>query len=140
MRAAGYLPHTIATKNQSLVEVTLVEAKEMAPPKGRQPLVWRLLTNRHVETAEQAETLIDWYRCRWEIDRFFDLLKSGCRVEKPQLGTRERIEKALSLYLIVAWRVMHLMRLGRTCPRLPAELIFDPLEWKAPYCLKRRWV
>jgi len=132
------LRYTLTAKNQPAVEVTLVEAKEIAQPKGCQPLVWRLLTNRRVETAEQTETLIDWYRCRWEIEMFFDILKVGCQVEKLQLAARERIEKALSLYLIVAWRVMHLMRLGRTCPGLPADLIFDPLEWKSAYRLNEQ--
>jgi len=30
---------------------------------------------------------------------------------------------------------MYLMRLGRICPDLSAELIFDPLEWKSSYGL-----
>jgi hypothetical protein len=53
---------------------------------------------------------------------FFDVLKVGCCVEKLQLDTKERIEKALALYIMVAWRIVFLMRLGRTCPELPADL------------------
>jgi len=132
------LRYTLAAKTGTPVDISLVEAREIAPPKGCQPLIWRLLTNRTVETAEQAKTLIDWYRCRWEIEMFFDVLKTGCRIEKLQLGTRERIEKALALFLIVAWRVMHLMRLGRASPGLPADLIFDPLEWKSAYRLNEQ--
>lgn len=81
-------------------------------------------------TAAAACELIDWYRARWEIELFFDVLKVGCRVEKLQLDTKARIEKALALYIMVAWRILFLMRLGRTCPELPADLVFDPLEWK----------
>lgn len=33
---------------------------------------------------------------------FFRILKSGCRVEALQLGTLERLECALVIYLIVA--------------------------------------
>ena len=66
------------------------------------------------------------------------MLKVGCRVERLQLATRERVEKALSLYRMVAWRVMYLMRLGRTCPDLPADLVFDPLEWKSSYLLGKK--
>ena len=36
---------------------------------------------------------------------------------------------------MVAWRVIFLMRLGRTCPDLPADLVFDPMEWKASFRL-----
>jgi hypothetical protein len=37
--------------------------------------------------------------------------------------------------MIITWRVVYLMRLGRVCPELPADLIFDPLEWKSSYVL-----
>jgi len=30
------------------------------------------------------------------------------------------------------------MRLERTCPELPADLIFDPLEWKSSYLLNKQ--
>jgi hypothetical protein len=64
------------------------------------------------------------------------VLKNACRVEALQLGTIERIERALALYLVVAWRIAHLMRLGRTCPDLDADLFFDPDEIQAAYLLR----
>jgi hypothetical protein len=36
----------------------------------------------------------------------------------------DRVERALVLYMIVAWRIARLMRLGRTCPELEASLFF----------------
>jgi len=126
---------TFPVKGKEGIEVTLVQAKEINPPKGKSPLIWRLLSNRTVENEDQACELIDWYRCRWEIEMFFDILKVGCKVEKLQLSSKERIEKALVMAMVVAWRVMYLMRLGRICPDLSAELIFDPLEWKSSYGL-----
>jgi len=36
----------------------------------------------------------------------------------------------------VAWRIAHLMRLGRTCPDLDARLFFDPDEIQAAYLLR----
>jgi hypothetical protein len=53
------------------------------------------------------------------------------------LGTIERLERALALFLVVAWRVAHLMRLGRTCPDLDAHLCFDPDEIRAAYLLTK---
>jgi hypothetical protein len=131
---------TFPHKGKEGIEVTLVQAKEMNPPKGKSPLVWRLLSNRLVENEAQARELIDWYRCRWEIEMFFDVLKIGCKVEKLQLAKKERIEKALVMAMIITWRVMYLMRLGRVCPDLPAELIFDPLEWKSSYVLLEKTI
>jgi hypothetical protein len=41
------------------------------------------------------------------------------------------------LYLIIAWRIMQLMRLGRTLPDLDAALLLDPDEIKAAYILTK---
>ncbi|UKE47111.1 IS4 family transposase [Xanthomonas translucens pv. cerealis] len=92
----------------------------------------------NVETLEQAVELIDWYRARWEIELFFLILKQGCRIEALQLGDVERIETALALYLVVAWRINRLMRLGRSLPDLPADLLFEADEWQAAYVLNKK--
>ena len=49
-----------------------------------------------------------------------------------------RIERALALFMVVSWRIAHLMRMGRTCPDLPAELMFDDDEIKAAYVLNKK--
>lgn len=120
------------------LEVTGVIARELDPPGGVKPIVWRLLSNRRVANAEQAAELIDWYRARWDIELLFLVLKQSCRVEALQLGHIERLEKALALFLIVAWRVARLMRLGRTLPELEAKLLFSPEEWEAAYILNKQ--
>jgi IS4 transposase len=79
------------------IDVTALLAQEVDAPDGVKPIVWRLLTNRPVETLEAAAELLDWYRCRWEIEIFFDVLKNGCNVEEMQLSTIERLELALAL-------------------------------------------
>ncbi|MCW8177957.1 IS4 family transposase, partial [Verminephrobacter aporrectodeae] len=84
---------------------------------------------------EQAARMIDWYRARWEIEMFFHVLKNGCRIEALQLGSVSKIERAVVLYMVVAWRIARLMRLGRSCPQLDAQLMFEPDEWKAAYIL-----
>jgi len=99
-----------------------------------------LLTNRVVDSFEAAAELIDWYRARWEIELFFHVLKNGCRVEALQLSTVERLERALALFMVVAWRIARLMRLGRTCPDLDAALLFERDEWQAAFILNRKKV
>ena len=120
------------------LNVTCLLVEETNPPAGTKPVVWRLLSNRQVNTLEQAVELIDWYRARWEIELFFLILKEGCRIEALQLGSAERIETALALYLVVAWRVNRLMRLGRSLPELPADLLFETEEWQAAYILNKK--
>ena len=99
---------------------------------------WRLLTNREVNSLEQASELIDWYRARWEIELFFLILKEGCRVERLQLGDKDRLESALAIYMVIAWRINRLMRLGRTVPDLEAGLVFEPDEWRAAFILNKK--
>jgi len=45
------------------------------------------LTNLPVDTPAQALEKIQWYLCRWQIEVYFRILKSGCRIEKLQPGT-----------------------------------------------------
>lgn len=68
------------------------------------------------------------------------MLKNGCRVEALQLSTIERLERALALFMVVAWRIARLMRLGRTCPDLDAALLFERDEWQAAYILNQKKV
>jgi|GEM_PF-369342 len=121
-----------------LMAVTCLIARETSTPEGQKPLEWRLLTNRGVSTLDEAAQLIDWYRCRWEIETLFHVLKNGCRIEELQLGQIEKLELALSIYLVVAWRLAYLVRLGRVHPDLPASRVFDPLEWQAAWILAEK--
>ena len=110
------------------VQASCIVARELQPAAGDKPVEWRLLTNLPVRSLEQAARMIDWYRSRWEIEMFFHVLKNGCRIEALQLGSIEKIERALVLYMVVAWRIARLMRLGRSCPDLDAQLVFEPDE------------
>jgi hypothetical protein len=128
----------LADGRGATLEVTCLIACEVEPPEGAAPLVWRLLTNREVTDATAAAELIEWYRCRWEIELLFHTLKTGCRVEALQLSTIERIERALALYLVVAWRIGLLMRRGRSVPQSSAEALLSRQEWQAAWIVARR--
>lgn len=51
---------------------------------------------------------------------------------------RHRLEPAIVFYLIIAWRVLFLTRLGRDCPEMPCDTVFDEAEWKAVYLVTQR--
>lgn len=121
----------------SPVAVTCIVAREFDAPAGVKPIEWRLLTNRTAVTPDEVIELIDWYRARWEIEMLFNILKNACRVEALQLSGIDRLERALALFMVVAWRIAHLMRLGRTCPDLDAAMFFDPDEIRAAYLLTK---
>jgi hypothetical protein len=120
------------------VTVTVILAREEHPPPGVQAIEWRLLTHRTADTLQQIVELIEWYRRRWRVEIFFRILQSGCRVEALQLGTLDRMERALVIYLIIAWRILHLVTRGRDCPNLPCDVVFDPEEWQAAWIVAYR--
>ena len=132
------VPLSPTEKGLPVVTVTAILAQEEHPPQGEQPIQWILLTNRTVQTPEQAHQMLDWYLCRWQIEVFFKILKSGCKIEELQLEHVDRIENALAFYQIIAWRVLYLTMLGRECPELPCNLVFEEQEWQAVYIVTKK--
>jgi hypothetical protein len=120
------------------VTVTALLATELNPPTGEDPLEWLLLTNLPVQTPEQASEKLLWYLCRWQVEVYFKVLKSGCRIEELQLEKRERLEPALAFYMIIAWRVLYLTMLGRECPEMSCDAVFADAEWRAVYLVTQR--
>jgi hypothetical protein len=128
-RAAGQLAD--ATVNAVLVT-------EVNPPEDDVPVEWLLLTSLPIDTLEQVRLVVQYYSTRWMVELFFRVLKSGCRVEDRRFEAMERLLPCLAVYLIVAWRVLYLCRLGRSCPEISCEAVFEPAEWKSVYVVVRR--
>lgn len=119
------------------VSVNVVLVREIDPPAGEQPVEWLLLTNLPIDTVEQVRQVIQYYCVRWMIEVFFRTLKSGCRVEQRRFERVDRLLPCLAVYLIVAWRTLYVCRLGRSCPDISCEAIFEAAEWKAVYRVVR---
>lgn len=119
------------------VQVVLVE--ETDPPEGCDPIEWLLVTSLPIDDSEQVKAIVQAYCIRWQIEIFFRTMKSGCRVEDRQFETLDRMMNCVAVYSIIAWRIMYLCRLGRECPDLDCEVVFEPCEWKSVYmAMKRR--
>ena len=114
------------------VTMNVVMAIEESPPPGVEPLIWWFLTTLPVDTFEQATLVIQYYLARWEIEIFFKILKSGCNVEGRRL-TGGALIPLIAVFLIIAWRIMYTMKLGRLCPDISAEKLFSSSEWKSVY-------
>jgi hypothetical protein len=130
-------PHRTGKKLPELA-VNAVWVREIHPPAGSEPLDWLLLTSLPVGTFDEAFRVVDYYCCRWQIELFFKVLKSGCEVEKLQLETDARLKAAIALYAIIAWRVMYVMRLGRECPHLPCTAVFEDAEWQSVWTISKK--
>jgi hypothetical protein len=117
-----------------MMEIWAVQAVETHPPVGVEPIEWLLLTTCPVETVEQALERLDWYAGRWGIEVFHKVLKSGCRIEARQLETADRLRRCLSVFSVIAWRIMYAAMLSRVLPDAPCTAILEPEEWQALYC------
>jgi hypothetical protein len=133
LRALRVTPRVPFRRGGKLPAVSFwaVLAEEIDPPPGEEPLRWVLLTSLEITTLEAARRLIALYLRRWDIEVFHRVLKTGCRVEQIQLKGAQAVRNCLTLYTIIAWRLLYLTHLGRNCPQLPCSVVFSEAEWKA---------
>lgn len=133
--AAVTLKPPISRRKEKLPTLPIwgVLAQESHPPAGEAAVEWLLLTTLPVETFAQATTYLDWYACRWVIETYHKVLKSGCRVEERQFADADNLQRYLALDGVVAWRVLYLTMLARQAPDLPCSVILETHEWQALY-------
>jgi hypothetical protein len=112
----------------------LVVVEERDPPAGVKRLRWLLWTTLPVTSWEEAVAVVEAYRKRWLIERYHYVLKSGCGIEQVQLETAERMERALAVCCIVAWRLLWLTYQARETPDVPCTEILATHEWQALVC------
>lgn len=140
VRAAAMTLRPPHRSDRRLPEVTVnvVLVRELNPPADDEPIEWLLVTPLPIDTLEQVQTIIRYYRVRWMIEIVFRTLKSGCRIERRRFERRDRLETCLAIYLIVAWRTLYVCWLGRNCPDIDCEVVFEPPEWKSVWMAVHR--
>lgn len=120
-RATGALPP---------VTVQAVMVREVDPPAGEAPIEWVLLTALPIDTRPAVQRIVQYYACRWEIEVFFRLWKSGCQVEALPWHTRDRLAPCLAMCAVLAWRLHLFGRLEHTQPDAPCTVAFSDREWQ----------
>ena len=127
-----YHPITLrppAGRNDKLpITLWVVHVCESLPPADTKPVEWFLLTTCKPGDVEDALACVRWYCLRWRIEDWHRVLKSGCAIEALAHKTRTRLERAIAIRLVIGWRIMHMTLLGRTCPTLPADVLFSDVE------------
>jgi hypothetical protein len=126
-------PKNQSAPNRQPITLWAIWAFEKNPPNDCEQLSWMLLTSIEINSVQDAIEKIHWYKLRWLIEWLFKILKSGCQFEKRQLDTAERLQKCLLIDLVVAWRILYMIKIGRQLPNLPATTLFEEDEWKALY-------
>jgi hypothetical protein len=108
--------------------LTVLHAQERNPPAGRDPVIWKLLTDLEVRSRAQAIEKLEWYAHRWKIEMFHKIMKSGWRAEESRLQTANRLVNLLAIISILSWRIFWLTMLARTAPGTSPTLGFTPIE------------
>jgi hypothetical protein len=114
-------------------QVNVVLVSEINPPEGDVPIQWVLITSLPIDTVEAVLLVIRSYCSRWMIEVYFRTLKSCCHIEDLRFEHIDRFERCLAVYMIVAWRTLFTVRLGREFPDMNCEAIFEPDEWRSVY-------
>ena len=121
------------------VTVTAVWVSEESRARA-DSIDWMLLSTWPVDNVEEAMRQVKWYTCRWRIEMFHRILKSGCHVEDCRLEDVDSLKRYIVMQSLVAWRVLYCMTTAREHPNWPCTTILDEEEWKVLYCyvLKKR--
>ncbi len=72
----------------SRTSLTVLHATERTKPRGREPIVWKLITYLPVTSRALAIEKLNWYAMRWKIETFHKIMKSGCRIEQSSCVRR----------------------------------------------------
>lgn len=108
----------------------VILVREIDGPGDGSNVCWLLVTTLPIDTMAQIQTTVEYYAARWTIETYFRVLKTGCRVERIMLETKSRLLNCLAMYNIIAWRVLYLTCLNRTCPNLSCTAVFTNGEWQ----------
>jgi hypothetical protein len=117
--------------------VGLVEAREINPPDGVEPVHWVLLTSWPCANFERARRIVAAYACRWIIEEFHKALKTGTRIEDSQLSTARRVQGLLAVCAVVAVELVRIKFLARTQPDAPVAATVIAPEMLEVLALKR---
>jgi hypothetical protein len=127
-------PAEHVSPNMQPIGLWALWACERRPPAGVKAIEWMLLTTIAIDSAEQACERLQWYARRWGIEVWHRILKGGCKIETRQLESFDRLKRLLSVYAVIAWRILYARMLARLTPNVSASAILAPEEWQALYC------
>lgn len=104
-----------------MLQVNIVEVREIQPPPGAEPVLWRLITSEPISKPSELERIVDCYRARWMIEEYFKAIKTGCAFEKRQMESLKTLLNTLAIIVPIAWRLLLLRTLARQTPDIAAS-------------------
>jgi hypothetical protein len=117
-------------KYEHKIRVVLVEEKPQPNQRRSTILSWVLFTDLEVKSKEDVRSVIFYYRLRWQVEEFFRIYKSGCKVEGCRLGDGKKLIRYLKVMGVIAWRQHYLTEVGREYSKVPASTCLSTTELK----------
>ena len=108
--------------------LTVIYAQEASPPRDREKIDWKLITNLPVRSRKDAVEKLAWYAMRWRIETFHKILKSGCRAEASKLRTAKRIANLIAVFCILSWRIFWMTMMNRVAPAASPAVALTTVE------------
>lgn len=126
-------PKYRAKEHLPMVEIDVILAREENSQRA-EAIEWLLMTTVFVNSLNEAIERVHWYACRWLIETYHKVLKSGCKIESRQIEAAESLERYLAVDSVVAWRVLGLTMQSRETPDMPCDTFLEEHEWQALAC------
>jgi len=119
------IPRTKTARSDApaLLEVNIVQVREIQPPPDVEPVHWKLITCEPISKRTDLERVVDCYRARWLIEEYFKAIKTGCAFEKRQMESLHTLLNTLAITIPIAWRLLLLRTLARQAPDILASKV-----------------
>ena len=89
---------------------------------------WILFTLSSISSFEEALEIVTIYRHRWIIEEYHKCLKTGCQIEKVQLGSADGLLALFGILGVIATQLIQLKNITRINPEELAEKHVDPVS------------
>jgi hypothetical protein len=116
-------PSIVGAHMPKTIDVNVLHVFEQDAPDGQDPVDWLLYTTEALDTVAQIEAVVDYYRCRWQIEELNKALKTGCVVQDRRLESLDALTTMLALSLPIAVELLALRTLARSDATSPATTV-----------------
>ena len=118
-----------AAKLPPTLSLTYVEACEVDPPADAEAVHWRLLSTHPATTLAEAARIIGFYRCRWQIEQMFRVMKTkGFDIEAVPLRNKRSQRNLACATLIAAIQVQQMLHDRDGQANRPMSDVFAPAD------------
>lgn len=131
-------PNIVGAHMPKTIDVNVLHVFEQDAPDGQEPVDWLLYTTEPLDTVAQIEAVVDYYRCRWQIEELNKALKTGCVVQERRLESLAALTTMLALSLPVAVELLALRTLARADSTSPADTVLTKQQLAALRHLSHR--